>query len=138
MSTKKVIQDFGRQFPLTAVQKIVFGDTLDDSINALTIELPENALMLDGYLTTTTVFNSTTADVLTIGDGTDVDYYLAAGNLQSAVRKQFTTAALAKLTTDANKSLVLTWSGATGDATTGEAYVVVEYVVVGRANENQD
>ena len=139
MATVKVIEDFGRQFPLTAVQKFTYADLLDGTMEATTIALPEDAIILSGAVIVTTVFNSTTSDSLTLGYSGDADYYLTATDIQALGRTSLVTAPLAALTTAAKVPMTVAVASGTDDtATTGELYVVVEYVVKGRANENQD
>jgi hypothetical protein len=139
MATVKVIQDFGRQYPLTAVQKVTFEDLNDGTLAACTIELPENAIILSGFLDVTVAFNSTTSDSFTLGYDGDADFYLTATDGQAVARTSILAAGLAPVTVAAKVPMTIALTPGTADtATTGVAYVVVEYVVVGRANENQD
>jgi hypothetical protein len=138
MATKKAVQDFGRQYPLVAFQKIVFGDANDGAIDDITIELPENSIIMGGRIIVSTAFNSGTSDVIIIGHSGDDNYYLTTTSIAATGVTEF-VAGQNILTTAATGSILLDWTrGAETDATTGEMYVVVEYVVVGRANENQD
>lgn len=138
MSTKKVIKDFGRQYTLSAVQKITFEDAVDGTLDLCTIELPEDAFIISGALIVTTAFNTATTAVLDVGWGDDPNGYLAATNLKSAAKTSFIAGTLAVLTSATTVPITLLYTGVGAAPTTGEAYLVVEYVVKGRANENQD
>lgn len=138
MATVKVLKDSGRQYSLTAVQKITVADHLDGTLGTLTLELPADAFIVAAALIVTTAFNTGTTHTLSIGHSGSATFYLGATDLKTAARTSFTAGALAAVTT-ATTGVVLFTSTPVGTApTTGEAYIVVEYVVKGRANENQD
>ena len=138
MATKKVIQDFGRQYALTAVQKITYADAVDGTLDACTIELPEDAFILSGAVIVTTAFNSGTSDVIEVGYAGDPNFYLTSTSIAATGRTAFIAGGVAGVTTSTTVPITLDWTGVGAVPTTGEAYVVVEYVVKGRANENQD
>lgn len=138
MSTKKVIQDFGRQYVLSAVQKLTYEDAVDGTLDACEIAIPEDAVILSGRLIVTTAFNTATSAVLDAGWSADPNGYLAATNLKTTGQTDFIAGSIAGVTTSTTVPVTLAYTGVGAVPTTGEAYVVVEYVVKGRANENQD
>lgn len=95
--------------------------------------LPPHALILEGYVKVITGFNDTTADDLDIGvEGGDDDLFYSAADLNSAATLKFSGDDLATAndySTSARKVTCNFTTAPTGDGTTGEAFVVVEYIV---------
>jgi hypothetical protein len=139
MATKKVIQDFGRQYTLAAVQAFDYTDSLDGTLEALSIQLPVNAIITGGYINVTTAFDTGTTHVLDLDDdGTGTTAILNAVNLKSAAITEISGLGEYVDGTAVTGNLQVTDTPAGTDPTAGQGYIVVEYVVVGRANENQD
>ena len=93
--------------------------------------LPAGAIVLRGTTYIWTGFNDTTGDDLDVGvSGGDDDLFASAVDLNSAASTAFDDLANAnqRITTDTT----VTWNyttAATGDGTTGEADIVIEYAV---------
>ena len=69
-----------------------------------------------------TVFNSGTTDVITVGDGTTVDAYLAAGDIDEHAAGNKARNAVEHETATVTPTVTITRTGAA--PTTGEIYVV--------------
>lgn len=127
--------DPGRQWPLVAKQEFTYADFGDGAVTASTIfellEIPQNAIILGGLLVVTEAFNSSGAATISIGDGDDPDRYLGDTNLKA-------TGATALVPTGYEYSAEDTIDGdvaiATGAATAGAGFLIVEYMVDGRAH----
>lgn len=123
----------GRQPPLLAYIDVVLADLVTAVAKNL-IELPHGAVVIGGGVVVTQVFNSTTSDVLDIGDAgvanrykNDVD--LQALGLTALVPTGYITTAPTKITG--------TWVSGGGTPTTGAFRLWVEYYVQGRSLSNQ-
>lgn len=126
----------GRQYALAAVQKVNFDDVTTAGLSAIQIELPPGAIVLRGSLDVTTPSNASGAGTLSVGlSGGSATAFLAATDLKTAANTAFTGGAGMYLP---NGGKITLTSAANTTATAGVAYVIVEYVVVGRGNEVQD
>lgn len=95
-------------------------------------ELPPRAIILRGATWVVTGFNDTTADDLDIGVvGGDDDLFASAVDLNSSgVLTAFDDLADANRYSATARKVTCTYdAAATGDGTTGEAVVIVEYVI---------
>jgi len=129
----------GRQEKVVAgPTTLTYANMADDTgtVEAL-FGVPAGATVCGGYIVVDTAFDSTTSDVLDIGDGVDPDRYTSTPiNLQA-------TGATA-LTIDgyeypAGDAIDIGWTaGSTGTATAGSARVWVEYIVDKRVAFSQD
>ena len=94
------------------------------------IDLPHNSVVLSGSLYTTEAWNSTSTDVLSVGDTTTYNRYLSAGNIRSL-------AALVPLVptgiVQPTSGLTVRWVSGGGSPTTGKVRLIVTYVVLGKA-----
>lgn len=94
------------------------------------MDLPPNSVILSGSVYTTEAWNSTTSDVLDVGDTASQLRYLNDGNIRAA-------AALVPLVPTGfahpGGSLTVRWTSGGGVPTTGKARLVVSYVQLGKA-----
>ena len=123
----------GRQ-EVIAAQIEIKHDTLSDdaAVAEAIMQVPEGARVVGGHINVTEVFNSTTSDVLDIGDGVDDDRYTATPiDLTSTGA---TALDVTGYTYTAQDNIDVEWTaGSTGTATTGEATITILYIVSGRA-----
>lgn len=135
----EVLKSADRQYPISAERTITFADGLaiagtDDAVQDL-LDIPTGARVVGGEIVVETVWDSGTSATLDIGDGDDPDRY---------------TASPVDLTTLGRTALVLTGHKYTGEdtididptllgttATTGQAYIRVQYVIEDRSHETQ-
>ena len=132
-----ITKNGARQDILVAELTVTYDDPTSDAAVAVPlIDLPANAVVVGGMVVVDTVFNSTTSDVLDLGDGADDDRYTASQiNLQALGMTALTITGY-KYT--AGDTVDMEWTaGSTGTATTGQFRVILHYVIEGRALENQ-
>lgn len=129
-----ITKNSGRQYPL--VEKVAIGHADLTSGSAVeAIDLPPNATVIGGEFVVETVWDSATSDVADIGDGVDDDRYTSSQiDLQSAGRTALTLTGYKYTGKD---TIDITWTGVGGSLTQGSAYLLIQYVIDDRANENQ-
>lgn len=123
----------GRQEVLAAHIQVKYDTLTSDAAAAEAIaQVPEGAIVVGGSVSVTEVFNSTTSDVLDVGDGGDDDRYTATpvdltalgGTALDITGYQYT----------AQDNIDVEWTaGSTGTATQGTAMITILYIVDGRA-----
>ena len=130
----------GRQEVIAASVVLKYDEITDDTgADEAAISVPAGARVVGGNVTIDTVFNSTTSDVLTCGDATDPNRYLATpADLTSATASYPLDGVLNKVYPVKTDITVAWTAGATGTATQGEAVLTVMYVEDGRSAFAQD
>lgn len=99
------------------------------------IDLPPNSVVLSGSCFTTEAWNSTTSDVLDVGDASSQNRYLNDGNIRSA------NALVALVPTGfvhPGGPITVRWVSGGGTPTTGKVRLIVQYVVLGKADSTYD
>ena len=128
----------GRQEVIASTPVTISYDTIgNDTTSAVAfLDVPANAIVVGGYIVVDTAFNSTTSDVLDVGDGVDDDRYTPTQiNLQTVGATALSVTGYKYTAAD---TLDIKWTaGATGTATQGSARIWVEYIVYGRAAFSQ-
>jgi len=119
-----------RQGPLYAYVDINMTDLTSGVESDVAMDLPPNSVIIQGRLVTTEAWNSTTSDVLTVGDATDPDRYLANGDIRSlgAIVPLVPTGFIAT-----GEGLKVLWTSGGGTPTTGKVRLEVMYFILGRA-----
>ena len=132
------IRTDARQRKLTAIVDIVPAD-LPNGSPVVALDLPQGSVVTDLVLIVDALFNDTGAATLDIGDNTDPDRYTASPiNIDTtggALGIQSGVAVTGFETTSAEPQIWLTAAG-NFDATAGALRLLVEYVEVGRHDEN--
>lgn len=125
----------GRQWPLKAKVDFTYEDFGDGAVTATSIfemlDLPQNAIITGGLLVVTTAFNSTGAATIAIGDGGSANRYLGDTNLKAAGATALVPTGYVYPNNDTLDADVAI---ATDAATAGAGFLVVEYIVAGRAH----
>ena len=124
-------KDGGRQWPLTAKVDFTFEDA--DGVSVELVDIPGGAVITGGAVVIVNAFNSATSAVLDLGDKTTADKYLSNLDAKAAGGTNIAPAGGAFTVTDA-VTLNITNTGA---PTAGDGYVLISYVLAGRANEVQ-
>lgn len=136
--------DSGRQNKIHAHMAFAFGDLVSGTYAGL-IKLPINAIVTDAKLVITTLFDSVTTDKFSIGDRPSG---AAARDTQYAAQSADVTAVPTQIlgvitggkytanTTASPNTIGVRWDGAGGGTTAGAGTLHVEYVIDGRANED--
>lgn len=98
------------------------------------IEVPEGAIVVDGFVDLTAVFNSTTSDVLDVGDEdtenlykNDIDVHTGASLVSTSIVRT------GKVYTKPTK-ITTRWVSGGGVPTTGSYTLAIAYMVKGRAD----
>lgn len=126
-------KDVARQYPMVARVPFVYTD-FTTGVGVEAVDLPANAHVSGGALVITTAFDSLTSDTIEVGDAASAARYLsqdvktAAGSF-AIVPTEFA------LTTAG--SVTIEWTGVGTAPTQGAGYLLLEYVIQDRANENQ-
>lgn len=120
-----------RQELIVAFVDISFADLVNNVAQAA-IDLPVNAIVVDGSIVTTEAWNSTTSDVMDVGDAGSATRYLTDGNIRAlAARVPLVPTGFIHDAT--NNALRVTWTSGGGTPTTGKSRLEVRYYVKGRA-----
>lgn len=131
MAIRKVSgrQEVVSNSPLTLSYDLLAND--DGTVEAV-VTVPKNAIVVGGELVVDVVFNSTTSDVIDIGDGVDPDRYTASPIDLTALGR--TALTLTGYEYPQQDTIDVGWTaGSTGTATTGSARLIVQYIVNGRS-----
>jgi hypothetical protein len=125
-----LVKNAGRQEVIAVKQNLAFGTNRElDSLGVVAvIDLPANAIVLDGYLN---VLSGTTATAtVSIGDSALATRYLAATSVVTVAKTAINNAA--GFRTSAPTSINITIAGAAPVAV-GNSEIVIRYIVDGRA-----
>ena len=126
-----IAKNSGRQEVIVAHVDINVADLVNNVAQAA-IDLPPGAVVLSGALVTTEVWNSTTSDVMDVGDASSGTRYLTDGNIR-ALGARVPIVPTGFVATPTQPALTVTWTSGGGTPTTGKVRLEVEYFVRGRA-----
>lgn len=126
-----ITKNSNRQELIVAHVDISYADLVNNVAQAA-LDLPPNAVIVDGALVTTEAWNSVTSDVMDVGDATSGVRYLTDGNIR-ALGARVPLVPTGFLTTPTQPSLTVTWTSVGGLPTTGKVRLEVMYFVKGRA-----
>lgn len=129
-----ITKNSARQCPVVAHVDINLADLVSGT-DLQAIELPLNAVVIYGGITVTEVFNSTTSDVLDVGDATVQNRYLNDASLRSLARVPLVPTGFKAGT--AERNITVRWVSGGGTPTTGKLRLDVTYYVVGRSEFTQ-
>jgi len=130
-----ITKNSARQELITAFVDINLAD-LVTNVAANALDLPPNAIIVSGRLVTTEAWNSTTSDVMDVGDVTSATRYLTDGNIR-ALAAVVPLVPTGFIHTTTEKQLTVTWTSGGGTPTTGKVRLEVQYFVKGRAAFSQ-
>lgn len=129
-----ITKNSDRQWPMVAT--VAFDYTMFTSGTAeAAVDVPAGAKVTGGRLIVDTAFDSGTSDVMEVGDGGDVDRYVASVDVQATglIGTWLTTGY--QYTADDTVDIELTSVGTA--ATAGAGRLEVEYILDERSNETQ-
>ena len=127
-----ITKDFERQYVLSAEVEIDYTQ-LVTGVAQEAIDIPQNAVVIGGEWIVDTVWDSGTSDVLDIGDGGDVNRYIAADDLTAAGRNVLLLTGFKYTAAD---TIDAEWTGTGAVPSQGAGRLLVQYVKTGRGNEN--
>lgn len=113
--------------------KVVFINLADvaTGVDQGAITLPPNSVITSGAVYTTEAWNSTTSDVISVGDSVTYNRYLSAGNFRALA------ANVPLVPTEfvhPGGDITVRWVSGGGTPTTGKARLRIEYYQIGQAN----
>lgn len=124
-----ITKNTGRQCVQFAHVDINLAD-LTSAADVAAIDLPPNAVILSGQLVTTEAWNSTTSDVMDVGDSGSQNRYLNDGNIRALGAR---VALVPTGFQTVGNPLTVRWVSGGGTPTTGKVRLEVEYYQLGRA-----
>lgn len=136
--------DNGRQVKVAAHMPFVLAD-LTTGVYVGMIKLPINSIVTDARVVITTLFDSATTDKFSIGDrpsgasARDTQYAAQSADVTAVPTEivgKMTGAKYTANTTASPNTIGVRWDGAGGGTTTGAGTLFVEYVIDGRATED--
>ena len=126
-----ISKNSGRQELVATYVDINLAD-LVTAVDQIAIVLPVNAVVVSGALVTTEAWNSTTSDVMDVGDATTQNRYLNDGNIR-ALAARVPLVPTGFVHTATQPALTVRWVSGGGVPTTGKVRLEVQYYVLGRA-----
>jgi len=124
-----LVKDFNRQCVQLASVNINLADVVTN-VALEVMDMPPNSVILSGQLITTEAWNSTTSDVLDVGDATTATRYLTDGNIRALGAR---VALVPTGFTGTGEPLKVVWTSGGGTPTTGKVRLEVQYYIIGRA-----
>lgn len=126
-----ISKNSGRQELVATYVDINLAD-LVTAVDQIAIVLPVGAVVVSGSLVTTEAWNSTTSDVMDVGDATTQNRYLNDGNIR-ALAARVPLVPTGFVHTATQPALTVRWVSGGGVPTTGKVRLEVQYYVLGRA-----
>lgn len=108
---------------------------LATGVDADAIDVPQNATVLYGQLVTTEAWNSTSTDVMDVGDSGSQNRYLNDGNIR-ANGARVALVPTGYVYTQPGK-ISVRWVSGGGTPSTGKVRLEVAYAILGRSNSTQ-
>ena len=125
-----ITKNAARQAPKLAWVDINLANLTSGS-DVAAIDLPPNSVVLSGQLVTTEAWNSTSTDVMDVGDAGSQNRYLNDGNIRSLGAR--VALVPTGYVTDGNP-ITVRWVSGGGTPTTGKVRLEVMYFQKGRAD----
>ena len=97
--------------------------------DAAAIDLPPNSVIVSGQLVTTEAWNSTTSDVMDVGDADSQNRYLNDGNIRALAAR---VALVPTGYVHTGGAITVRWTSGGGTPTTGKVRLEVLYYQQGR------
>jgi hypothetical protein len=130
-----LFKNHGRQWPLWAYQEIPLAD-LATGVAIEAIDLPRDAVVVDGFVEVTVAFDDTTTATLSIGDAALATRYATTVNLKTLGATKIAVANLG-FAYPSGGAVTVSPAFGTDDNTVGTVRVAIAYLSYGKANENQ-
>lgn len=129
-----ITKDIGRQYPLVARVDFTYESFGTSGVAEEAIDLPAGSHVTGGALVIEVAFDSATSDAIDVGDGDTANEYLSAQDVKTAVGS-FPLVPTEKEYT-APGTIGIEWTGVGTAPSAGSGYLLVEYVMEDRSNEN--
>ena len=119
-----------RQSTVTAYVDVVLAN-LTTTVDVPVLEMPTGSVLVSGDIVPTEVFNSTSSDVLDVGDSGSENRYVNDASLQALTRVALVPTGYVNT---APTLVTVRWVSGGGTPTTGKFTLRVEYYVRGRSD----
>ncbi len=126
-----ITQNSARQELIHAFVDINLAD-IASNVAAPALKLPPGAVVVSGALVTTEAWNSTSTDVMDVGDASSATRYLTDGNIR-ALAARVALVPTGFIVTATQPNITVTWTSGGGTPTTGKVRLEVQYYVRGRS-----
>lgn len=100
------------------------------------IMLPPNAVIIGGDVVATEAFNSTSTDVVDVGDSASQNRYLNDASVHTLTRTALVPTGYVTLPT--TRAVTVRWVSGGGSPSTGKFRLTVEYFILDRSEFTQD
>ncbi len=129
----------GAQWPLAQIQTLKYGELVLTGGKMLVAKLPAGAIILRGGVNFVTQDDDGNTNTVTyaIGTDSDPDRFVAALSAVTAASWVPFTIGLGYTNVGGENVYITPSAALDGDSTQGEFHLVLEYILVGRANETQ-
>jgi hypothetical protein len=125
-------KDGGRKSPVIADITISYADLVSGTAKEV-IDIPAGAIIDDVHAYVDTAWNSGSSDVITVGDGGDVDRFITSVSIAATGNKiGVTTAKGYKYTT--KDTIDVIWTGVSTAPSAGSLRLIVEYHFANKAD----
>lgn len=128
-----VTKNPARQEAVHAYVDIAYGDLTSGTDHAA-IEVPANAVVVEGAVVVSTAWNSATSDVLDVGDSGSQNRYKNDINIAATGLTAITPTGYKYTTKD---NITVRWVGVSTAPTTGALRLRVSYIVIGKSEFTQ-
>lgn len=129
-----ITKDFNRQGIIVASVAFKLAD-LTSATDVAAISLPPNAIVVGGDVITTEAWDSTSTDVLDVGDAVTQNRYLNDGNIRALAAR---VALVPTGYVHTGGDITIRWTSGGGTPTTGKGRLTVHYIIAGRGEFTQD
>ncbi len=130
-----ITKNSNRQEEIVAWVDINMAD-LVNNVAQNAIMLPPNAVITGGDITCITAFDSTSSDIIDVGDSVTDDRYVSAASVHATGLTALVPTGYATLPT--TRAVAVLWASGGGTPTVGKFRLTVKYFVLGRAAFAQD
>jgi hypothetical protein len=130
-----LFKNHGRQYPLWAYQEIALAD-LATGVEIEAVDVPRDAVIVDGFVEVTVAFDDTTTATLSVGDAALATRYATTVDLKTLGITKMAVAALG-FAYPSGGAVTVSPAFGTDDNTVGTARIGIAYLSYAKANENQ-
>jgi hypothetical protein len=130
-----ITKNTARQEAIVAYVDINLADVAS-GVDKAAIDLPVGAILIGGDVVSTEAWNSTSSDVMDVGDGGSENRYLNDGNIR-ANGARVALVPTGYVTTATTRTITVRWVSGGGSPSTGKCRLTVVYIVRERAAFSQ-
>lgn len=124
-----IVKDFSRQKLNVAIFDILMSDLTSAEQSGVVIDMPVGSVISFGDLVTTQAWNSTSTDVIDVGDATSATRYVTDANIRALAAR---VALVPTGFVSTGEGLRVTWTSGGGTPSTGKTRLMVGYYTIGK------